>query len=201
MSRTELNPDAAREDISTCAQLYRGGGLRRFVRSLAALGLALTALMQVVFFLTAGDRPFPYAEIQILAVLASAAAAFGAWRGEAGVGWLAAGLGVNALARFAQIAMGLSRLPLTLNLALLAGYTGGALFAALWARRPAEPAHAARTRAALWLLAAAYFLSTLTALSRLTAAFALAVGAAGMALAAPNVGLSASRATPEGRSG
>lgn len=157
------------------------------MRLLAAAGLALTATMQVIFAATAGDRPFPYLEIQILAVLASLAAAWGLWRQAtpAGRTWLAVGLGVNALMRFAQIAMGLSRLPLLINLALLAGYVLAAIAAAQWARGSALAP--GRLTVALWLLAGAYFLSLLFAISRMTAAIALALGTAGMALAAPNL--------------
>lgn len=159
------------------------------MRTLAVGGLALTALMQVVFLATGSDRPFPYREIQGLAIAGSLAAAFGVSRLDAASGraWLAIGMGVNALMRLAQIAMGLSRLPLVLNLALLAGYAAATAIAILWNVGSAPSAQPPRMRLAMWLLAGAYFLSLLTALSRLAASFGLALGAAGFALAAPNL--------------
>lgn len=157
------------------------------MRQAVVAGLGLVALMQLVFLLTAGDRPTPYAEVQALSLVATLAAAYGASRlGERpGMTIMAAGLGVNALMRVVQFVFGLSRLPMLVGLAFLAGFALASFLCATWSSAP--EAQARRLRFAFWLLALAHFVAMLVALSRFNAALGLALGAAGFALAAPNV--------------
>ncbi|HUR68472.1 MAG TPA: hypothetical protein VM370_04440 [Candidatus Thermoplasmatota archaeon] len=151
------------------------------MRTAAATGFALVTLMFVVFFLTAAGRPFPYREVQVVATLGAVALVVGAMQGSASM--LAAGFGVNVLTRATQIAMGLSRLPLALNVALAAGW--------IWAC--VQAARGGSVKGALWFLAFVHVASLVTALSRFEASVGLALGAAGLFLAAPNMGAEAAR--------
>lgn len=146
------------------------------LRSLAALGFLLLVAMQILFVATGGDRPFPYTEVQVLSILGSLALVAGVLMGEELP--LAGGFAVNALGRVAQIALGLSRLPLILNLALAVGW--------IWATVAAARGQSAR--GALWFLGAAHAVSMLWALGRFSASIGLALGATGLFLAAPHVG-------------
>ena len=146
------------------------------MRSLAVFGLLLVAAMQLIFLATGGDRPAPYREIQALSIAATATIAWGAWRGHHLA--MAAGSALDLLARLLQPLLGLTRLPLWANALLALGWA----LACLQSARRRDPA------AGLWILGAAHFLAATISLSRLTAAAALTIGAAGCFLAAANVG-------------
>lgn len=145
------------------------------MRRLAAFGFLLVTAMQVIFFATGGDRPFPYREVQALSILGTLAMAWGALRGE--MLPLALGAGVNLLARVLQPLLGLTRLPLWANALLSLG----------WAWMLLDASRGSAARAGAWLLGAAHFLAALTATARLLSVFALCLGAVGLLLAAPSL--------------
>lgn len=146
------------------------------MRRLAATGFVLVAIAQVMFLIMGGDRPAPYREVQAVSILATLAivAGLGTQRAPLIVGGLAA----NALMRLLQPILGLTRLPITLNLLLLVGW----ILAAERVFRGRDP------RAGLWILAIAHAISMLFAIGRLGAAVALALAGIGLFLAAPNMG-------------
>lgn len=160
---------------------------------LAAIGMALTGVMQSTFLATSFDRPAGYAALQVAALFGSVAAAVGLWRFErrAGIAALGAGLLVQGAVRAIMLAAGYSRLAAVINLAMVAGFAIAGAVALLWATRPskAPDARAAGVRAGLSLVGLAYFAGMVSAVSggRLSALLAMAVGTIGWALAAPNV--------------
>lgn len=145
------------------------------MRKLAAIGFALVALMQLIFFLTGGDRPFPYKPVQLLSVAGTLAIVWGAWRGDDTA--MAVGFGVNLLTRVLQPVLGLTRLPVWSTAILAVGWT--------WAL--ANAARGRSARAGVWVLGAGHFLASFTAIGRTTAFLALGIGAVGLFLAAPNM--------------
>lgn len=157
------------------------------MRGLAVFGLILVALMQIVFFVTGGDRAFPYREVQAVSFIATLAMVWGTMRGVPTA--LAVGAGVNLVMRVLQPVLGLTRLPLWTN----------ALLALGWAWILADAARGRAPKAGLYVLGAAHFVSALVAESRLSAFLALCMGAIGLLLAAPS--LTAWPGRPEGRTG
>lgn len=135
----------------------------------------LVAAMQVYFFLTGFDRPFPYQEVQVVSFLASIACVWGAWSEHRLA--FALGLGVNLVARLLQPILGVTRLPLWSSAILTAG----------WAIACVQAARGRDASAGAWLLALGHVLAMLTATERLGSMMALGVGAIGLFLAAPNL--------------
>lgn len=145
------------------------------VRVLAAFGFVLVALMQLVFLVTAGDRPFPYREVQVVSLLGTVALVWGAWSARDVL--LTAGLAVNLFTRVLQPILGVTRLPVWITAILVVGW--------IWAL--ARSARGRSPKAGLWLLGLGHFVAALTAFSRLTALLALSLGAVGFFLAATGV--------------
>lgn len=145
------------------------------MRNLAVLGIALVAIMQLVFALTSGDRPFPYREVQVVSIVGTLVLAWGVARGRTGA--MVAGAAVDLVTRVLQPLLGLTRLPLWLNL----------LFSLGWAWMVLDAGRGRAPRAGLWVLGLGHALAMLTAGARMTAFLALGLGAIGFFLAAPNV--------------
>lgn len=145
------------------------------VRKLAAIGFVFVALMQLVFLVTAGDRPFPYREVQVVSLVGTLVLVWGAWTGR-DVG-LAVGFGVNLFTRVLQPILGITRLPLWTTAILAIGWA----WATVQAARGRSPA------VGFWILGVGYALAMLTVFSRFGAAMALGLSAVGFFLAAPNV--------------
>lgn len=138
--------------------------------------------MQVWFAFTGADRPAAYVPVQVLSAAGTVAGALGLARlDRGGAPWIATGMGLNVVGRLLQVVLELTRLPLWLNVALALGFGFAMVVAIAWALgRP----RTSRLQLAFALLALVHFLSMLWALSRLSAAFGLALGAAGFAMAA-----------------
>jgi hypothetical protein len=161
-------------------------------RRVAALGMALAALMQLVFLLGGTDRGAAYEALQAVGLAAALAACWGvgALPARAGLGAFAVGMAGGALVRVLGVALSLSRVPLPVNLLLAAGYLVAMAGAILWAREPDRGARHARTvRGGAALVALGYFAATLNSFGggRLAGIVGLALGAVGFALAAPFV--------------
>lgn len=160
------------------------------MRRLAVAGMGLTAAMQSVFFANGFERGPAYLVLQVLAVAASATAAWGIARLPltSGATALTVGLAWNALSRVIHMLFELSRLPPWLNWGIFAGYAMAAAFAGAWLAR-ADDHRLAWTRFAFWWLAIAHFVASGVALSggRLTSIAALAMGSVGYSLVAANL--------------
>lgn len=161
-------------------------------RNLVVLGVTLTGAMQLVFLATGFDRGVAYTAVQVIAVVSTAFALWGFWamprRGALAA--IAGGMAGNVLARALTLALGLSRLPVWMNVLMLVGYALATWHAARWTDAKGEgEARASGLRLAFGLLAVVYFLALVKGVSggRWTAIAGLALGAVGFALAAPNV--------------
>jgi hypothetical protein len=155
---------------------------RRVPRRVAVLGLGLVAVMQLIFALTGSDRPASYVPIQLASAGASLAAAYGLARLDRGGGpWMTIGFAINLVTRILQIVLGLSKLALWINVALIAAFGLAMGYAATWANGRGRPG---KLRVALVVLAIVHFIAMLDALSRLNAAIGLALGTAGFSMAA-----------------
>ena len=165
---------------------YHRSRHRRRVRSLAAVGMGLAAAMPMVFFATGFERGGLYLALQLVAALATVAAAWGVLRGSMGV--VAGGLAWNGLNRVLHSVLDLTRLAPALNWSLALAWLLAAGYAVAVALRPTD-GRVAGLRLSLWLLAAAYFVATVTAVSggRLPGMVGLLLGCVGISLVAPNL--------------
>lgn len=157
-------------------------------RRLAAFGMGLVALMQLVFVVTGGDRGATYVGINAVAF---AATAFMAWglaqpRSAGLLAGIGGGFALLALVRVVNVVLDLTRIAFPISMLMFAGWALTAVAFVLWAadaRRPRD----ALARAGLYLTGAAYFLAAMTSLSRLTPLLAITAGTVGLLIAAPNV--------------
>lgn len=155
------------------------------------LGFGLVALMQALFWATGADRAPPYREVQLVSLAATLALLAGLALGRDAM--VAAGFAVNLLTRILQPVLGVTRLPLWITAILALG----------WALALVATMRGRAAGAGVWVLGAGHALALLLAWGRFDAAIALALGAAGLFLAAWNMpgGASASPGAREGRTG
>lgn len=133
------------------------------------------ALMQGIFWWHGAGRDFPYREVQAFAVGASVLAIFGVVGGRPVL--FAWGLGLNAFLRLLQPVLGITRLPLWLNVLMIVG----------WLVACVRVARREDAQVGLWVLGAAHVFAMLWVLSALVPAVALLLGAVGFLVAAPHV--------------
>lgn len=163
---------------------------RHLSREVAAFGLGLTTLMQLVFLVTGFERGAVYLALVAVGAAAAALATWGALRlgRRDGPSLLSVGMALSGLARAALIVTGLSRLAPWLNWGLVVAYAWVAVWAALWAAGPAGGAsRAAAARLGTYVLGAGFFVASMNALSggRLSGLLGLALGSVGHLVAAP----------------
>lgn len=166
---------------------------RVVARRLVALGMAFTLGAQVVFLAASADRPPLYAALTALGLVAAALAWLGVLRLETrrGLWLLASGLWAHAVSRVALLAMGFSRLPRPVNVAIALGFALAAIVASSWAAQPSRrpEARAALLRLALGVVGVAYFLGLISAIGggRLAGVAGMLLATLGWSLAAPNL--------------